>query len=132
MPNLPAPFRPSKSQEDCLEALYELSKDGPARLTAVSARLGVSKPSASVCLERLERAGLVAHDRYAHFALTPSGRRIARGVSETHALLSRFLSAVLGVPPGKAGDEACALEHAFTPGTLNRLRRFMAARGEAQ
>ena len=129
MSNKCPPFRPTRSQEDCLEALYELSRPGPARLTALSLRLGVSKPSASACLERLERAGLVAHDRYAYFTLTPRGRRLARCVSETHALLSRFLSGVLGVPSKKAGVEACALEHAFTPGTLNRLRRFMSDRG---
>ena len=119
----------TRRQEDCLEALYELSKHGPARLTALSRRMRISKPSASSCLERLERVGMVTHNRYAHFNLTPTGAKAARGISRTHALLSRFLSKTLGVPPGKADEEACALEHAFTPETVERLRKFMAERG---
>ncbi|MEI7482821.1 MAG: metal-dependent transcriptional regulator [Elusimicrobiota bacterium] len=125
MSNRTNQFRLTSCQEDCLEALYELSKPGPARLTALSVRLSISKPSASSCLERLERAGYVMHDRYAHFTLTPAGLKIARGVSATHALLHRFLSEILKVPSSSACSEACALEHAFTPATLNRLRKFM-------
>ena len=120
----------TRRQEDCLEALHELSEQGPARLTALSRRLGISKPSASACLDRLERSGLVTHDRYSHFTLTGRGARIARGMRRTHALLASFLSGTLGVPAARADAEACALEHAFKPATLERLRRFMASRGK--
>ena len=123
------PRHNTRRQEDCLEALYELSKRGPARLTPLSQRMRISKPSASSCLERLERVGMVTHDHYSHFNLTPLGVKVARGVSRTHSLLSRFLSEVLGVPTEKADEEACALEHAFTPETIERLRKFLAERG---
>jgi hypothetical protein len=49
------------------------------------------------------------------------GERIARAVHHRHAVAQAFLTDVLGVDPGRAREEACALEHALSGATAYRL-----------
>jgi len=117
----------SSSLEDYLEAILVLSGSisGSVRVTDLSDKLGVSKPSVSVAVRKLADAGLVSHERYGDIKLTTSGRRRAQDVAGRHELLSRFLKDVLGVNGTVAEQDACRLEHDLSLETVIRLSHFV-------
>ena len=54
----------TQSQEDYLKALYHLHGDTrPVPTRELAQRLGISSPSVSEMVNRLEAQGLVEHDR---------------------------------------------------------------------
>ncbi len=109
----------SASQEDYLEAIYAISsKRGCARVCDIAAYKGVSMPSVNGALKRLGKRDLVRHDRYDRVELTAEGRTLARGVSDRHFILRRFLTEILGVDEKIADSDACALEHHVSPTTM--------------
>jgi DtxR family transcriptional regulator, Mn-dependent transcriptional regulator len=125
--DLPAGIKDSSSLEDYLEAILALSGTvgTPVRITDLSDRLGVSKPSASVAVKRLADAGLVRHERYGDIRLTPTGGKCAKRVASRHELLFRFLKDVLGVDASIADEDACRLEHDLSPETVECLMHFV-------
>jgi DtxR family transcriptional regulator, Mn-dependent transcriptional regulator len=121
-----APTRLGQSGEDYLEAVLVLGQDKRAvRVKDVADRLRVSRPSVVTALAKLERQGLVRHERYGAIELTEAGVTLAESVDERHKLLFSFLHETLGLPAGKASDEACALEHALSVETTARLLRLV-------
>jgi DtxR family transcriptional regulator, Mn-dependent transcriptional regulator len=125
--DLPQGVSDSSSLEDYLEAILALSGTvgAPVRITDLSDRLGVSKPSASVAVKRLTDAGLVLHERYGDIRLTPTGRKCAKRVAGRHELLFRFLKDVLGVDASIADEDACRLEHDLSPQTVECLMHLV-------
>jgi len=117
----------SSSLEDYLEAIFVLSEDfgSSVRVTDLSERLGVSKPSVSVAMKRLVAAGYVSHERYGDIRLTPSGRKRAAVVASRHDLLHRFLAEILGVSTETAEQDACRLEHDLSDESVERLTEFV-------
>jgi DtxR family Mn-dependent transcriptional regulator len=125
--DLPEGVSGSSSLEDYLEAILALSGTvgTPVRVTDLSDRLGVSKPSASVAVRRLAEAGLVLHEPYGDIRLSPTGGKCARRVASRHELLFRFLKDVLGVDATIADEDACRLEHDLSPESVERLMQFV-------
>jgi DtxR family transcriptional regulator, Mn-dependent transcriptional regulator len=124
-----APARLGQSGEDYLEAVLVLGQEKrTVRVKDVAERLGVSRPSVVAALAKLERQGLVRHERYGAVELTESGLTLAASVDERHKLLFSFLHETLGLPAGKASEEACALEHALSVETTARLLRLVEER----
>lgn len=120
------PGQVSQSGEDYLEAVLVLGQERRVvRVKDVAERLGVSQPSVVAALAKLERQGLVRHERYGAVELTEAGAGVARSVDERHKLLFSFLHETLGLPAGKASGEACALEHALSAETTARLLRLV-------
>jgi DtxR family Mn-dependent transcriptional regulator len=118
--------RLGQSGEDYLEAVLVLGQEKRAvRVKDVAERLGVSRPSVVAALAKLERQGLVRHERYGAIELTESGLTLAASVDERHKLLFSFLHETLGLPASKASEEACALEHALSVETTARLLRLV-------
>jgi DtxR family Mn-dependent transcriptional regulator len=112
--------------EDYLEAIAQLGEEeAEVRVTQISKRLGVKKPSVTAALHKLSEDGLVKHQRYGHVELTAKGRKVAEEVMRRHDVLFRFLSDVLGVDGGTAQDDACRVEHALSPVSLERLATFV-------
>lgn len=101
--------------EQYLETIYELEESGipPMRARLVE-RLGVSAPSVSETVARLEREGQVTLDRSRVIRLTEPGRRLATSIMRRHRLAERLLVDVLGVPWHQAHEEAGRLEHAIS------------------
>ncbi len=100
--------------QDYLKAIYGLSVepvDQPVTTSRVADALGVTSPSASNMLKRLDGLGYVAQMRRGEFALTPSGRAAALEVIRHHRLLETFLAERLGVPLAEVHREAEILEH---------------------
>ena len=112
--------------EDYLEAIAQLAKEGPeVRVTEISRRLGVKKPSVTAALYRLSEEGLVEHPRYGCVQLTSEGSRIARDVIHRHEVLFHFLFAILGVERDIAQEDACKIEHLLSPDSLEKLAKYV-------
>jgi len=116
----------SSSMEDYLEAIGRLSETGNiVRVTQLSEELGVSKPSVSAALNKLAKAGLVQHERYASIELTVEGRRVADDVIRRHEIMRRFLTEILGIDRERAEEDACRMEHVLSPASLERFSKFV-------
>src|SRR5216684_335391 len=86
----------TQSQEDYLKALYHLHGDSrPVPTRELAQRLGISSPSVSEMVSRLEAQGLVEHDRYRGQQLTREGRKVALELVRHHRLLEMFLEHVI-------------------------------------
>ncbi|GAV31233.1 MAG: metal-dependent transcriptional regulator [Anaerosomatales bacterium] len=115
---------PSHTIEEYLEAIYKLSKDGPVRPVRIAEALGVSGPTVTATLQRLDRDGYVSRPR-GRVELTDEGKRAALDVIRRHRIAERFLADVLGLPWEDVHDEACVLEHALSPKVLAALESFL-------
>ena len=105
----------SPAVEDYLETIYELEESGipPMRARLVE-RLGVSAPTVSETVARLEREGLLSLDERKLLRLTDRGRQAATGVMRRHRLAERLLVDLLEVPWHQVHEEAHRLEHAIS------------------
>ena len=114
------------AMEDYLEAILDLQEaKGRARVKEIADRLGVRMPTVTQALRGLVRRGLARHERYEHVDLTPKGLLVARETQRRHAGIRRFLTEALSLPRRQAEREACALEHAMRPRTVDRLLAFV-------
>ncbi len=106
--------------EQYLETILELEEAGivPMRARIVE-RLGVSAPSVSETVKRLEREGYVTLDGDRVLHLTDPGRAYATSMLRRHRLAEVLLADVLRVPWPQVHEEACRLEHAISD-TLER------------
>lgn len=116
----------SANMEDYVEAvLFCAGEDGIARVSDIRDMLGVKTPSVTGAMKILADAGYVIHQPYGGIQLTPKGRRAAEDVKKRHAILSRFLTQVLGVNPKTADLDACKMEHTISHETLEKLHAYL-------
>ena len=115
---------PSATIQEYLEAIYKLSLKGEVRPTQLAEVLGVSGPTVTATMRRLESAGLVTRPD-GGLELTEPGRREAIEVVRRHRLAERFLVDTLGLPWESVHEEACLLEHAMSPRVLEALQHFL-------
>jgi DtxR family Mn-dependent transcriptional regulator len=110
--------------EQYLETILELEEAGivPMRARIVE-RLGVSAPSVSETVKRLEREGFVTLDADRVLHLTEPGRVYATSMLRRHRLAEVLLVEVLKVPWPEVHEEACRLEHAIS----DNLERHLVA-----
>src|SRR6267378_3059375 len=112
----------TQSQEDYLKALYHLHGDTrPVPTRELAQRLGISSPSVSEMVNRLEAQGLVEHDRYRGQQLTREGRKVALELVRHHRLLEMFLVQVLGYTWDEVHEEAERLEHVISERMEQRI-----------
>jgi DtxR family Mn-dependent transcriptional regulator len=89
-------------------------------------RLDVSPGTVSSVLKKLERMHLVEHERYGFVSLTPDGSGVASCVIRRFETVRALLVDVLGVSPETAAIDACMMEHAVSPETLERMQDLLA------
>ena len=115
----------SRSLEDYLEAIYNLKvRSQFARVKDIADTMNVKMPSVTEAIRSLAAKGLVKHAPYENVELTDGGLDRARGIVHRHMAVKEFLVNVLGLDPERAESEACGIEHAIQPDTLDRLLRF--------
>lgn len=115
----------SKSLEDYLEAIYGLKlKSRVARVKDIAQSMGVRMPSVTEAISSLASRGLVKHKPYEDVELTDDGLERAREITHRHSAVKDFLVNVLGLSEEDAESEACGIEHAIRPETLDRLIKF--------
>jgi DtxR family transcriptional regulator, Mn-dependent transcriptional regulator len=114
------------STEMYLRTVLELEEEGIPPLRArLSERLGLSPPSVSEGVTRLEEQGLLvlAPDRTVQF--TPEGRDRAEHVMRKHRLAERLLVDVLGLEHEHVHEEACRWEHVISDRVEAKLLEFL-------
>ena len=105
----------SQAGEDYLRAIYKLEETRPRVTTsAIAAAMGVSAPSATSMVKKLDALRLIDHAPYKGVRLTQRGRVLALELTRHHRLLELYLVERLGIPTDAAHDEADRLEHALS------------------
>lgn len=115
---------PSETLEEYLETIYKLSERGPVRPTPIADALGVSGPTVTATLKRLESRELITR-RDGDVVLTREGERLAVDIIRRHRLAERFLVDVLGLAWEEAHEDACRLEHALSPRVMEALETYL-------
>lgn len=118
--------RVTSSMEDYLKAAYRLEQDGGTVTTLrMAEELGLSGPSVTNMVKRLDELKLVVHNRYHGIALTASGRSIALEVIRHHRLLELYLSEALGFELDEVHAEAERLEHHVSEELESRMEQVL-------
>lgn len=115
---------PTATLEEYLETIYKLSEKGPVRPTPIAEALGVSGPTVTATLRRLESADYIER-RDGDVILTGGGRALALDIVRRHRISERFLVDVLGLSWSDAHEDACLLEHALSPRVLEALEKYL-------
>ncbi len=120
----------SSSMQNYLEAILELEEDERlVRVTDIANKLKIAKASVTQTINRFKEMGLVKQEVYGPIELTENGRKMAKKVISRHRKLRKFLTEVLGVEPEIAEKDACLMEHAVSPQTMERLTGFLCRNG---
>ena len=110
----------NKRVEDYVKIIYRHREKDFARSVDIARELGVSKPTVSVALKKMEASGLIFFHQDMGIGLTPEGERIAREVTERYNALYGLLTD-LGVDDETARDDACRMEHGISDRSLSAL-----------
>jgi DtxR family transcriptional regulator, Mn-dependent transcriptional regulator len=114
------------AMENYLEAIYNLdSEKRVVRVKDIAKRLGVKMPTVTNMLKTLNERGLINYERYEFLELTEQGEDVGKEIDRRHHVLRDFLTDILGIDFKKADKEACSMEHAIGPTTMDRLVAFM-------
>lgn len=104
--------------EDYVELIDDLiNANGEARLVDLANRMGVSQPTVSKALARLQRDGYITSEPYRSIFLTDKGKTLAETSRKRHDLVYRFLLAI-GVSTEIAKRDAEGMEHHVSEETL--------------
>ena len=116
----------SRSVEDYLKAIYQLSSGGqPASTSQIAELLDVAPPSVSGMIKRLSEQGLLDHARYRGVCLTAAGRRAALRMVRRHRILEAYLVDRLGYSWDTVHEEAETLEHAVSDRLIERMAQAL-------
>lgn len=108
--------------QEYLETIYNITVEGDAVVNArLAAKFGVSAPSVTEFLHRLERDGYVTLDRTTGPRLTDAGSTVAEESLRRHRLAERFLLDVLQMDWISAHEEAHSLQNSLTPAIEARM-----------
>lgn len=117
--------------DEYLETVYFLAfpigeygpvvRDSPALAARVAEMLGVSAPTVSEMLKRMEADGLIERGTRKEAILTEQGRHEAERVVRRHRLIEVFLTEFMGYTPAEAHVHADALGTAFTDDMIERM-----------
>ena len=117
-----------ESTEDYVELIDDLIRNqGEARLVEIAERFGISQPSASKTITRLQRDGFVTSEPYRSIFLTEKGKTLADACRTRHDLVYRFLLTI-GVSEMAAKRDSEGLEHHVSEETLKAFRRIIKER----
>jgi DtxR family Mn-dependent transcriptional regulator len=112
----------TRSVEDYLKAIYQLSPEGqPASTSDIAHLLALSPPSVTGMVKRLSEHGLLEHVPYRGVQLTVDGRRAALRMVRRHRLIEAYLVEFLGYSWDTVHDEAERLEHAVSDTLVERM-----------
>lgn len=116
----------SSTMEDYLEAIFNLENVMKAvRVKDIAGKMKVKLPTVTSMLNTLGQRGLINHEKYEYVELTKKGERIAKEIYRRHVVFRDFLKGILNIDSKTAEEDACKMEHAISPVTLERLVKFM-------
>jgi len=119
--------------EDYLETIYLLEQENRvARVKEIAKARNVKMPTVTEVLKRLSEKGYIKYEPYGYVSTTEKGRAYAQELYRKHRVLIKFFEEVLKLPPEKAEEEGCLVEHHLSEETVKRiekLTRFMKEKG---
>lgn len=107
--------------EDYMKAIRQLGEKGSVRGVDIAREFGVSKPTVSVALKKMEKSGLIIFHPEKGIALSEKGERIACEITERYDSLYGLLTD-LGVDEQIAHEDACKMEHGVSDTSLEALK----------
>lgn len=116
--------RITKSVQDYLKRIYELTEDGSSASTNDLAReLKISAPSVTGMIKKLASAkpAMVEYQKHQGVTLTAAGKRAALEVIRHHRLLETWLAQTLGYSWDEVHEEAERLEHVISEDFEQRI-----------
>jgi len=114
------------TMEDYLEAIYNLVKEKRVvRVRDIAKKLGVKMPTVTNMLKTLSDKGMIDYEKYEYLELTGKGSDVGSDIDQRHQILRKFLTDILKIDFDQADEDACRMEHAVSPTTLERLVDFM-------
>ena len=69
---------------------------------------------------------MVHYEKYEYVELTIAGKNVGKEMRRRHTILQKFLIEILNVDAATADEDACKMEHALSPETLESLTDFIA------
>lgn len=115
----------TEATEDYVELIDDLiSVNGEARLVDVASRMGVTQPTASKTLARLQRDGYISSEPYRSIFLTPLGKDLADESRLRHEVVFQFLLAI-GVSKEVAKRDSEGMEHHVSEETLKAFKKVI-------
>ncbi|MGD9793843.1 MAG: metal-dependent transcriptional regulator [Acidimicrobiia bacterium] len=116
---------PNPAFRQYCEAIFELQEDDLEVIQArIAERLGVSRPSVSEMMRRLETSGLTS-SKDGQIKLTAKGRRLAEQAVRRHRLAERFLTDVLKLSWAEAHTEASRWENVISENVESAMTRLL-------
>ena len=117
--------KPTKAQEDFLEALLMLEESGqPLETTRVAKLLNISKPAVHQMGHELIDRGWISRVDYGDMSFTDAGREIAVRTLERHNVLKEYLLQI-GVTPETAERDCCLMEHVISDETFEAIKKII-------
>ncbi|ABN06560.1 iron dependent repressor [Methanocorpusculum labreanum Z] len=113
--------------EDILEAILNTGKE-TVKVSNLEDMAHGDTDKFSKALTCLKDKGYVTESAKG-LSLTDKGAVKAAQVARKHAVLTSFLTDVLGTEPDHASKEACQMEHSISTETIDRLDTFLENRG---
>ncbi|MDR1977898.1 MAG: metal-dependent transcriptional regulator [Synergistaceae bacterium] len=108
--------------EDYLEEIFLLESTGrDITVTDLADRLGITKGTVTVTVQKMVDAGMLNHERYGSLHLTLEGRLKGLLVYRRHEGLRAFFHELLGVDRDRSSEMACSMEHYMDTVTDDRL-----------
>lgn len=115
---------PTETLEEYLETIYKISAKQTVRPTPIAEALGVSGPTVTATLKRLESRGLITRPG-GDVVLTEEGEALAVDIIRRHRVAERLLVDILGLRWDEAHEDACRLEHALSPRVMEALEAYL-------
>lgn len=109
----------TSSKEHYIKTVYELSTyNTGVRISDIAAKMGVTKTSACLAIQALEKKQLIRRDEQRLVFLTDEGERQAILTKDKYTIIKQFLLNVLELDEATADQDACAMEHVISEETL--------------
>ena len=114
------------TMEDYLEAIYNLAKEKRSvRVRDIAKKLEVKMPTVTNMLKTLSEKGLIDYEKYEYLELTEKGSDVGSNIDKRHQILRTFLADILKIDFNQADEDACKMEHAVSPSTIEAFVDFM-------
>lgn len=116
------------ARENYLKIIVKhLTETGAERMASgeIARLLGVSSGTASVMIQKLEKAGYLSYESHRGCGLTPQGRAAGLEILRRHRLIELFLVRSLGLDWSEVHDEAERLEHAWSDKLTDRIDAWL-------
>jgi DtxR family Mn-dependent transcriptional regulator len=116
----------SESCEDYLLDIFMITKYKKiVRIKDVSKNRNVKMPAVTSAMKKLEKAGLISHEKYGYIELTAKGEEIAQNFYDRHKILYDFLVKVLNMDSKTAEIDAHKIEHDLGEESIKKISDFL-------